>query len=278
MKVIISILIGATLTSSVFAQEISFEKKSGEFKTTNGVIAKLTDVKVKSISGKDYLIMDASGQKELLGYQLHRFNDTLGGPSVYYYNARCADLGLTAYRPYFTASLSNFKEIGEIVISNNLLQTDGKINEANMKKYFADMFAENGNMEQQFAAMNDSMIKIASIPAAPVERNMRKPIEANEFGKIGQGNVAIGTWEYIESTEKDAFKKTTHQFRIKNSEGGVICISWIELSGAHTYIFNNGVRSTDNWTVPDFLHNNPIQNKQSYVVELSKRLIAAGLL
>lgn len=278
MKAILCILICATLATSAVAQEISFEKKSGEFKTVNGVIAKLTDVKVKTISGKDYSIMDASGQKELMGYLLHRFNDTFGGPSVYYYNARCTDLGLTAYRPYFTASLSNFKEIGEIVIGNNLLQTDGKIEEANMKKYFAELYAAYGNMEQRFAAMNDSMIKMASIPAMPVERNMRKPIEANEFGKIGQGNVAIGTWEYIESTEKEAFKTITHQFRIKNNEGGIICISWIELSGAHTYIFKNGARSSDNWTLPDFIHNNPIQNKQSYVVELSKRLIAAGLL
>ena len=65
---------------------------------------------------------------------------------------------------------------------------------------------------------------------------------------------------------------------IRNINGGIVSVSWIELSGAHTYVFKNGVRSRENWTVPDFVNNNPISNKEQYVAKLAAVLTKAGLL
>jgi hypothetical protein len=279
MKILYSTLLSFVVLTNAYGQDINFEKKSGEFSTSNGVIAKLTDEKVKAVNGKNYYIMDATGQKELIGFVINRFQDTLGGSSVYYFAARCTALGLTAYRPNFTGMLSTYREIGEmVVLGKKLLKPDGTLDEANVKSYFESMQAENGNMQKKFSAINDSLSKLINIPAAPIERNKNKEVIANEFGKIGQGNVAIGTWEFIESTGEDAFKTKTYHFRIKNSAGGIICISWIELSGAHTYIYKNGVRSAENWTLPDLINNNPIHHKENYVVELSRKLISMGLL
>jgi hypothetical protein len=277
MKAILTYLLLFTISTRLCAQDINFDKKSGEFSTTSGIIAKLTDEKVKTVNGKSYFIMDATGQNELMGFVINRFQDTFGGAYKYYYAARSTTLGLSAYRPNFTG-MSVYKEISEIVLNKGLLQPDGKLNEAKVKAFFNDMQAEYGNMQQRYTTINDSLAALINIPAPPVERDMRKMITANEFGKIGQGNVAIGTWELIEGYTDDVFKSKTYHFQIKNNAGGIICISWIELSGAHTYIYKNGVRSNENWSVPDFIHNNPIQNKENYVVELSKKLIAAGLL
>lgn len=278
MKVVISFLLLCFLNTKTFAQDITFNKKSGEFTTAAGaVIAKLTDEKVKSINSKNYFLMDASGQTELMAFLGGRFDDTMGGPSLYYYTARSNAQGLLAYRPNFTGMLNTFKEIGEMIVANNFLMPDGKLNDEKVKAYFTEMYAQNGNYPQKFAATNDSMMKLINIPAEPIERDMRKNLLVNEFGKIGQGNVAIGTWEYHEQTVGN-FNNKTHVFFIKNSAGGIVCISWIELSGAHTYVYKNGLRSNESWTVPDFINNNPIQHKENFVLELSKKLVAAKLL
>ena len=283
MKRIFTIISLLTFCGSLNAQELKFDKKSGDFTSTSGVVAKLNSERVKAPGkfslgvGKNYMVTDASGANESIRFMLHRFDDTLGSPvTTWYYSVHSSPLGLTAYTPNMPGNM--FKEVGEMVVSKNLLQADGKINEPAMKAYFTSLQNDNGDYEKRFKEMNDSEMQMVNIPAPIVERNTNRDVTANEYGKIGQGNVVIGMWEYIEAPKGDAFGGVTHHFRIKNLNGGIICISWIELSGAHTYIFKDGVRSADNWTLPDLINNNPITYKERYVVELSKHLIGKGLL
>lgn len=277
-KFLLSALLYLTvsLLTTVNAQ-ITFNKKSGEFSSGSTVVAKLTDEKVKQLGGKNYSIMDASGQNELLSYSINRWQDTLGGPYHYWYTVACKPLGLTANRASFS-SMNTFKEIGQLVIDSNLLQANGAINESAMKAYFTNLHATYPDYIQQFNAIDDSLVKLISINAVPAERDMRKDVIANEYGKIGQGNTVIGYWEYSEPKDDRVVDNKDHLFTIKNLNGGIVCVSWIELSGAHTYAFKDGQRSAESWTVPDFVHNNPIQNKLGYVSMLSQYLIKAGLL
>lgn len=268
-----------TMLSCLFAnaQEINFNKKNGEFKVADAVIAKLETEKVKSI-GKNYILKDASGTNELISYRLHSWEDTFGGPTEYYYSIHSLPFGFEAFRPNFTGSLNTFKEVGEHIIEKGLLQPDGKLNEVNTKTYFQTQVSENKNYPQAHLLRNDSLMKLVNVPAEPVERDRRKPIIANQYGKIGQGNVVIGSWEYLETTAKAFNETATHLFVIRNINGGIVGVSWIELSGAHTYVFKNGVRSKEKWTVPDFINNNPISNKEQYVAQLAGVLSKAGLL
>jgi len=270
-------LIFCITTSIVRAQDLNFDKKSGEFTNGTTVIAKLEDEKNRSQGGKNYFIKDSSDQTELLAFILHKFEDTMGSASVYYYEMRCTPLNLSAYRPNFTGMLNTFKEVGEMVLAKNLIQPDAKINESNMRSYFAAATSDMGDYPKILKAKNDSMEALVNIDAPPVERDMRKPVTANEYGKIGQGNTVIGNWEFIEN-KGTGINSSTYLFRIKNLAGGIICISWISLSGAHTYTYKGGARSQENWKVPDLINNNPIQHKQEYVEELSRDLIRAGLL
>jgi hypothetical protein len=272
------VLLICLMALRVAGQDISFNKKSGEFRVDDKVIAKLEDEKVKPLGGKNFYLKDAAGQKTLLSYTLSRWEDTLGRGSTYYYFMQSAPLGLSAYRPNFSGMMNTFREVGEHIVAKNLLQPDGSINEPAMKEYFAAATADMGDYPARVAAMQDSMIALTNIPAAPVERDMRREVTANQYGKIGQGNTVIGTWEMLESKSPGVGSSTDYQFRIKNMKGGIVCISWIRISGAHTYLFANGARSEDIWTVPDFIKMNPIQNKEQYAAELAKRCIRAGLL
>ena len=279
MRSTFTVLSLLTFCASVQAQDLKFDKKSGDISSTTGVVAKVNSERVKSGRfslgvGKNYMVTDASGATEYIRFNLHRFDDTLGSPQTTWYYSIHA-LGLTAYRPNILGN--GFKETGELAVSKNFVQADGKMNEAAIKNYMAGQQKENGDYEQRFRQINDSEMQLINIPAPIVERNMRKEVTANEYGKIGQGNVVIGTWEYIESSNGDNFGGKNHQFRIKNLNGGIICISWIELGGAHTYTFKDGVRS-DDVNVPDLINNNPINNKQNYVVQLAQKLIGKGLL
>ena len=259
------------------AQDISFNKKNGEFKAGDVLVARLESEKVKSI-GKNYILKDASGAHELIAYRLHSWQDTFGGPTEYYYSIHSTPFGFEAFRPNFTGSLNTFKEVGEHIIEKGLLQPDGKLSEANTKAYFQAQVSEGKNYPQAHLVRNDSLMKLVNVPAEPVERDMRKAIIANQYGKIGQGNVVIGSWEYLETPAKAFNETATHLFVIRNINGGIVSVSWIELSGAHTYVFKNGVRSRENWTVPDFVNNNPISNKEQYVAKLAAVLTKAGLL
>jgi hypothetical protein len=72
-----------------------------------------------------------------------------------------------------------------------------------------------------------------------------------------------------------------YQFLIKNINGGIIAVSRIAISGAHTYVFVNGIRSNENWTVPDLAHDNPVATKDGqakYASQLAIQLVHKGLL
>lgn len=271
------LLTGFTAT----AQEIEFDKKSGEFSTPNGVVAKLNSERVKAGKnsfglgvGKNYFVTDAAGTTEYLGYMLQRFNDTLGGPTRWYYTMRCTPLGLTASRLNFTGSLNTFKEVGELVLSKHLLQPDGKMAEAAMRDYFA---SESADLPTRYAAINDSLSKLINIPSTPPERNMRKPITANQFGKIGQDNTVIGFWELVETPPENGLGSPDYHFVIRNLNNGIVCVAWLSLGGAETNTFTNGQRKQDRIAL-DLIKDNPIQNKEQFAIRLAENLVRAGLL
>lgn len=262
--------------NSVFAQKMEFNKKNGEIEADGKVIAVLEDEKVKGI-GKNFILKDATGENELLKYTIYSWQDTFAGETEYYYKVEARQLGYEAYRPNFTGMINTFKEVGEHIIEKNLLNADGTLNDVAAKGYFMS-YAKQYPYDQWHARINDSLLALVSIPAQPVERDRMKPFTANEFGKIGQGNTVIGTWEYLEKESEGFNKSATHLFVIRNMNGGIVCISWIEISGAHTYMFKDGVRTKEKWTVPDFVNNNPIHNKEKYVAQLAENLAKAGLL
>jgi hypothetical protein len=271
------------------AQDIKFDKKSGDFTGPSGVVAKLNSEKVKAPGkysfgmgvGKNYFVTDATGATEYVGYLLNRFQDTLGGPTRWYYTMRATPLELNASRPNFTGSMNTFKEVGETVVSQNLIQADGKMNETAMRDYFKSQQDQYGDLTAKYKAFNDSLVQYITVGAEPVERNMRKDITANEFGKIGQDNTVIGYWELVETPKETEIGSPTYHFVIRNINNGIVCVSWVELSGAHTYTYKNGVRSDENWTVPDLIRNNPLatpQGQQNFVIQLAGNLVRQKLL
>lgn len=262
------------LAGKAGAQEISFDKKSGEFSAAGKVIAKLEDEKVKKYWGKNFFVKDAAGT-EILAYTLYRWDDTLGGGSTFYYAMRCTPLDLAGFRPNFTGMLNTFREVGELVVAKNLLLPDGKINEPAMRAYFAAANAETGDYLRTISLLQDSMIRLTMIPSAIPERDMRRPIVANEYGKIGQGNTVIGTWEVITNKPSGTpGASPTYHFVIKNPAGGIVGISWLEISGSHTYLFKNGVRSKDDWGTMV----GAMDKKEAFAAGLAERCVKAGLL
>jgi hypothetical protein len=261
------------------AQQITFDKKSGNFQADGKVIANLSSEKVKSI-GKSYYVKDAAGTKTLLSYELHSFEDTFGSATVYYYSIEAPEPGYKAYRPNFT-SMNTFKEVGELVVAENLLQADGSLNSEKVKAYFEENSSKNIDYPSRHAFINDSLMKLVNIPSTPAERDMRKPIIANEYGKIGQDNVVIGFWELVEGVNDDFNHSKNYKFIIRNLNGGIVCVSWIRLSGSHTYAFKNGMRTRESWQGLDLVNNNPISSpggQQGYAAALAQNLIRMGLL
>ncbi|RQO29969.1 hypothetical protein DBR32_13730 [Taibaiella sp. KBW10] len=268
------------LCSNSYAQEISFDKKSGNFQSEGKSIALLKSEKVKSI-GKSYFVMDPTGVKPLLSYQLQSFEDTFGSQTVYYYTIEAPEQGYKAYRPNFTETMNTFKEVGDHVTKENLLTATGALNETVLKAYFEKNVAANIDYPSRHAAINDSLMKLVNVPADPVDRDKRKAITANEYGKIGQGNVVIGYWELVVGQNTGFNAGKNYEFLIRNINGGIICVSWVELSGAHTYAFKNGMRSQEKWQVLDLVNKNPLDTplgQQNYAIYLASNLIRMGLL
>lgn len=259
--------------------QVKFDKKSGGFQADGKTVAVLSSEKVKGV-GKNFLVKDATESKTLLAYNLQVFQDTIGSATVYYYSVEAPELGYKAYLPNFS-SLNVFKEVGEHVMDANLLQSDGALNTATVKAYFENNIAKNIDYPSRHAFINDSLMKLINVPADKAERDMRKAITANEYGKIGQANVVIGYWELVEGLNNTFNNSKNYKFIIRNLNGGIICVSWIELSGAHTYVFKNGLRSREDWKVLDLVNNNPLSSpagQQSYAIYLAQNLVRMGLL
>ena len=261
------------------AQQITFDKKSGNFQSEGKAVANLSSEKVKGI-GKSYFVKDAAGTKTLLAYELHSFEDTIGSATVYYYSIEAPEQGYKTHRPNFT-SLNTFKEVGEHVLEEQLLQADGSLNADKLKAYFEANSTKNIDYPSRHAFINDSIMKLVNVPATLAERDMRKPIIANEYGKIGQDNVVIGFWELVEGVNDDFNKSKNYKFIIRNLNGGIVCVSWIRLSGSHTYAFKNGMRTRESWQGLDLVNNNPISTpggQQAYAAALAQNLTRMRLL
>lgn len=261
------------------AQKMTFDKKSGDFQADGKAIANLSSEKVKSI-GKSYYIKDVTGSKTLLAYELHSFEDTFGSATVYYYSIEAPEQGYKTYRPNF-AGLNTFKEVGEHVLSSKLLLADGNLDAATLKAYFEENSSKNIDYPSRHAFINDSLMKLVNVPANKADRDMRKGITANEYGKVGQDNVVIGYWELVEGTNDDFNSSKNYKFLIRNLNGGIICVAWIKLSGAHIYVFKDGQRSNESWQGLDLINNNPLSSpaaQQGYAVYLAQNLVRMGLL
>lgn len=265
---------------STFAQDIEFNKKSGAF-TSNGTTIALLKSEKEKYWGKTYLILDAAGEKELLSFKFQYWEDTLGSPMEFYYKANCTILNKHVFRPNFTNSMNTFKEVGEYVLEHKLLNNTGTLNEENTKILFDKLAGEFGNYDDQHQRITDSLVHLITIPSDKVERDTRKPIIANEYGKIGQDNTVIAQWELISFKGKGFNASEEYVYFIKNNAGGIIAVSWINLSGAKIFTYKNGVRSREIRKVLDLVNANPVNstpNKIRYIEELSKELFKAGLL
>ncbi len=282
MKTTLYILLFLTLAGTTSAQNLEFNKKSGEFSSNGTAVAKLTSerVKIGKVNlglgvGKNYFVMDPAESTELIGYMLQWFRDTLGGPTHWYYTIRCNSLGLAASRDNFNESLNTFRDVGEHVIKNNLLTAEGKLNEPAVREYFARNAQP--NYPEMFARMNDSMVKLITGEFTPVERDKSKPVTANQFGKVGQGNTVIGSWELVTVPPSNGIGSNEYHYIIRNLNGGIAAIAWVSLGGATVYVFRNGERLEDRIVLGPA--DSPITTGQlPFVAMLATKAIAKGSL
>ncbi len=280
MKATIITLIILSGFTAVNAQQITFDKKSGDFSSPTGVVAKLNSEKVKEGKfnlgmgvGKNFFVTDATGATEYLGYLLHRFNDTLGGPTVWYYTMRSTPLGLNASCPDLDGS---FKAVGQLVVSKNLVQTDGKMNETAMREYFKAQQNQFGDYPAMLAARNDSMVQLITVTSTPPQRNMNKGIDINEFGKIGQDNTVIGYWELVVTPPSNGIGSNEYHYVIRNLNNGIVCMVWMTIGGSNMMIFDNGKRTEDR--IPPSMQMNPVNDKVPFLSQVASKLVGKGLL
>lgn len=269
------------LTTSVVAQDITFNKKNGEYKLGQTVIARLATEKVTSIE-RNYILTTPDENTELLRYELQSWQDTFGSKKVFWYEVKAKDPGYQVARPNFTGSMNTFNEVGEHILSHHLLQADGSLSPETIKEYFQQNLQQHGDYRPRHLRINDSLMQLVAIPADLMERDMRKGITANASGKIGQGNVVIGYWELVTGEDKSLFKpEATYLFELKNTNGGIVCVAWIEISGARIFTFKDGIRSPERRQGIDLTGLNPvstIQGQQAFVATLARQLVKAGLL
>lgn len=275
-----SILICLLLTIKyTYAQEIVFDKKSGAFSVGNKQIAKLKSEKEKYL-GKTYRLEDAEG-KEVLSFEFQFWEDTIGSPMEFYYKANCSAIGKHVFRPSFTNSMNTFKEVGAYILDAQLIAANGTLIVENANKLFEGLAEDFGDYDAKHKRANDSLVQLINISSEIVERNRRKQLVANEYGKIGQDNTVIAQWELHSFKGRGFNASDEYVFFIKNNNGGLLCVSWISLSGAKTFTFKNGVRSKEMRTVINFAAGSPVSdvsNQIKYVEGLGMELFKAGLL
>ena len=254
--------------STCVAQGLEFDKKSGDFRADTQSVAKLGDMKVKGAPAKNYWITGTKGDT-LITYNVRKLTDTLGGPEMWYYEASIPAASVTLTRGLFLDMFNTFRNVGEEVTKNNLLNKDGSVNTDAAKAYQAKFAA---SIPQQHLRSQDSIYSLINIPTRIPQRDARRPIEIDQYGRIGQDNQVIGHWE--EYTLKEPVSRLLFVF--KNTDGGIVACSWADLSTfPHGYLFNNGVRTDNKDRVFSY---QPGSNTIAYVQQVSTYLVSKGIL
>ncbi|MEZ5046909.1 MAG: hypothetical protein R2831_07945 [Chitinophagaceae bacterium] len=270
------------LSLAGFSQQIEFNKKSGEFSCEGKPVAKLISEKLKGAVGKNYIVTNMDQSKELIRYNIYNFVDTFGGTNEWYYTSELKTEGLNFYHDNFNSMLNTFREVGEHVVAINVLNCDGSINAEVANVYAQNSMQEYGDLGEKYKSINDSLIIQTTGDMSVVSRNKKASIELNDFGKIGQDNKVIGSWQLLVKTIPGVGSGTKeYTFLLKNANNVIVAVSKIELGGATTYYFNNGASSKPDKKVLDIINNNPISNetaKKAYIQNLAYNLIKKELL
>lgn len=273
-SLLLALLVFLTSTS-MWAQKMSYSKKSNQISVGETAIAQIA--KHKTDGERSYTVTNIANGEVAYIFTRYQLVDTILTETQFFYKVDCPSLKTDFYVGNFS-EINMQKAIAEQVIDNQLLNADGSINTTGFNNYAGTSV----NYPELFKHRNDSLMEIVMIGATLVERNMRKPVEVNKFGKIGQDNTVIGTWEILEYQPSGFNASKEYCFLIKNLNGGLLAFSWIRVISNQLFIFdNNGVRKKEHISLKTSMPGDPIKDEYSrsiYVGAIAEILIKKGLL
>jgi hypothetical protein len=212
------VILFITIQTSI-AQEIEYSKKKNKFLVGETPIAQLDSRKDNGWGfTRSFFLQDMQGGN-MISFLSKSYKDSLFADFHNWYVVEIPSMNLNFQIPDM-AELNNEKYIVKLISENELLGSDGKIKEERCKAFAQKNVFDYAASYERF---NDSLKKLIDIPKVIVERKKNRVIFADQFGKIGQGDVVIGHWDIVLVPSNLFGNVPTKYFIIKNINGGIIC-------------------------------------------------------
>lgn len=204
------------LTSN--AQQIEYNKKKNKFMVGDTPIAQIDSRKDNGWGFSRSFFLQDMQAVNMISFLSESHKDTLFNDFHEWYRVEIPTFNLNFQIPSGT-ELNAEKYFAKLISENELLGADGKLKEDRCKAFAAKNVFD---FKTPYERYNDSLKKMLTVEKVIVDRKHNKPVFADRFGKIGQGEVVIGSWDIVSIPSNLFGNVPTKYYLIKNINGGII--------------------------------------------------------